>query len=508
MKKIEDLLNKIIQGDSVEILKQIPDESIDCMITSPPYFGLRHYLPKNHPDKKKEIGNEETPEEYVDRLMSVFTECKRVLKKSGTLWLNIGDTKEDKSFIGIPELLMFALKKESLYLRSKIIWFKPNAMPSSIKDAFTPKWEYIYFFTKSRKYWFDLNATREPHKQSSIERLKYPVAAFGGDPKNPMCKFGKGAKQGVNTIDLNHYLQNYPMGKNHGDVIRLSPKYLEGEGHTSRQGLNRQPDIVTIKAYKEYQQPIAKYLKKHILSKHKPILDECFGVYKWKHWTRSDFSGSSLPGVEDWFKLKEIIGFDDTFDDKIYEVEKTNIPIFQSGCNPGDFWNISTQGFRGAHYAVFPPALPERCIKAGCPSEVCKKCGKPRERIVETPHKGATHHGGKREGRGIDGNLDPEACVYMGKTIGWSDCGCGEGFVHGVVLDPFSGAGTTCVVAKQLGRNFIGIDINEEFCEMSRTRLRTVRFNEGMDKKDDIAKKIGLKNLEKIRGLDEYSIVF
>lgn len=270
-------------------------------------------------------------------------------------------------------------------------------------------------------------------------------------------------------------------GKNPGDVIRLSPKYEQPGGHSNRQGLNRELDIVTLKAYREYQKPIAEYLKNHILSKHKPLLDECFGEHKWRHWIRTDLSGASLPGVDDWQRLKEILGFDDTFDDNIYEIEKLNIPIFQSGSNPGDFWTITTQPFKDAHFAVFPEALCRTPIMAGCPLEVCVVCGKPRERISEKgdiiekrkPEKGMLAdlkndkfigNAGLRDGLELRENI----------TMGWSDCGCGKGFKPGIVLDPFAGSGTVGIVARKLLRDYILIDLKQDYVEMARKRLSKI----------------------------------
>jgi len=279
-----------------------------------------------------------------------------------------------------------------------------------------------------------------------------------------------------------HDHASHLSGKNPGDVIRLSPKYSEEGGHSNRQGLNREIDIVTLKAYQEYQKPIAEYLKKHIMSKHKSVLDECFGEHKWRHWVRTDLSGAALPGIGDWFKLKEILGFDNTFDDKIYEVEKLNIPVFQSGRNPGDFWSICTKPFHDSHFAVFSEQLVEKPIKAGCPLEICRVCGKPRERIVERNlvdtegwGKAKKNHQGNlqrsqsmiREGKGRAG-------TSIVKTIDWSDCGCNQGFKPGIVLDPFAGSGTVGLVARKLLRDYILIDLKEEYCDMARKRLSEI----------------------------------
>ncbi len=176
-------INKIYQGDSLEVLKTFPDESIDCVITSPPYWGLRDY------GVEGQLGLEKTPEEYVAKMVEVFQECKRVLKKEGTLWLNLGDSyagggrggdpkhkKGDnsaeataesykgipaKNLVGIPWRVAFALQADGWYLRQDIIWAKPNPMPESVTDRCTKSHEYIFLLTKSPKYYFDNEAIKE-----------------------------------------------------------------------------------------------------------------------------------------------------------------------------------------------------------------------------------------------------------------------------------------------------------------------------------------------------------
>lgn len=182
-------INKIILGDCREVLKTLPDNSIDCCVTSPPYFGLRDY---GHEDQ---IGLETTPESFVECMVAVFTEVKRVLKKEGTLWLNLGDsyasnTKgsggpsekqlsnsgsryeikkfnhgvKEKDLMGIPWLVAFALRKSGWYLRQDIIWHKPNPMPESVTDRCTKSHEYIFLLSKSAKYYYDADAIKEDAK--------------------------------------------------------------------------------------------------------------------------------------------------------------------------------------------------------------------------------------------------------------------------------------------------------------------------------------------------------
>lgn len=147
----EDIKNKVICGNSVDILSQFPQNSIDLVITSPPYYNLRNYHNKN------QIGSEKMPQDYIKNLVQVFKECKRVLKNTGSIWVNISDTYNSlKSLTGIPERFIIAMQDElGLIRRNNIIWYKPSCMPSSVKDRFTIDFEYFYFFTKSPDYYFE-----------------------------------------------------------------------------------------------------------------------------------------------------------------------------------------------------------------------------------------------------------------------------------------------------------------------------------------------------------------
>ena len=159
-------MDKIITGNAIEVLKELPDCSADCCITSPPYLGLRDY------GVSGQLGLENSVEAYINRLTDSFREVRRVLKNDGTLWLNIGDSYvssnseysncKRKDLIGAPWLLAFALRDDGWYLRQDIIWEKPNAMPESVKDRCTKSHEYIFLFSKQSKYYFDYEAIKEP----------------------------------------------------------------------------------------------------------------------------------------------------------------------------------------------------------------------------------------------------------------------------------------------------------------------------------------------------------
>ena len=188
--------NQIHCMDNREGLKMLDDNSIDCCITSPPYWGLRDY------GVEGQLGLESTPEEYVANLVEVFREVKRVLRDDGTLWLNLGDSYsgncsqasnngragfgnarerlvnrkgeglKPKDLVGIPWMVAFALRADGWYLRQDIIWHKPNCMPESVKDRCTKAHEYIFLLSKNRKYYYDYEAIKEPLSIATINDLK------------------------------------------------------------------------------------------------------------------------------------------------------------------------------------------------------------------------------------------------------------------------------------------------------------------------------------------------
>jgi site-specific DNA-methyltransferase (adenine-specific) len=279
----EQWVNSIIQGDATIVLRQLPSSSVNCIITSPPYYLQRDY------NTDTQVGNEDSPEEYIKNLQMIFSGCHRVLKENGTLWLNLGDKYHNGHLLGMPWRVALALKNDGWMLRSDIIWHKPNAMPSSVKNRPTTDHEYIFLFAKSSDYYYDIDSIREPHVTFT--------------PKSRM----KGGR--------NHF------GKKDG---------------TPEDGKN---------------------------------------------------AGNSNLHNGRW---------DQAFHPK--------------GRNRRTVWEIPLSKFRDAHFAVFPEKLVELCILAGCPT-------------------------------------------------------------NGIVLDPFAGSGTTAVVAQRLGRKYVGIEINSEYCEMARGRL-------------------------------------
>lgn len=470
-------------GDVLQKLKLLPDKCVRCICTSPPYLGLRDYLTAtwqggdsncDHSKSKNlakdlsgckpgqengyaakrterdvckkcgairidaQIGLEKTPELYIEKLVAVFRECRRVLTDDGTLWLNIGDsywggkgqsgdarpdiqaerlkngesiskvaqnigekgktsplqgkhsTIKPRDLIGIPWMLAFALRNDGWYLRSDIIWNKPSPMPESVRNRPTKSHEYIFLLTKSSKYYYDDIAIRQPLAESVLkDKRLYDENYTTGRPD-----------------------RNYPGQSSHG------------AGLLKRKSGN-------------------------IERKDRPGAPEDNG----KH-------------------------------------QMGSVPWEGMTANKKTVWTVSTKPFTGSHFAVFPEDLIVDPIKAGTSDHgQCSKCGKPWIRIVEKelkPTAKASYNtqrdhlddladdNDQGSNRVKDGHMPGYYNDYT--TTGWKPtCHCKDAVViPDVVLDPFSGAGTTALVAKKLHRNFIGIELNEMYVKkISIPRLKS-----------------------------------
>ena len=244
-------VNEILVGDALVRLKEMPDESVNCCVTSPPYWGLRDY------GSDGQIGIEKTPNEYVERMVEVFRQVSRVLRSDGTLWLNLGDSYatgagsarspggkcfgkqneavdsgafpmsqpnrmpipglKPKDLIGIPWRVAFALQAAGWWLRSDIIWAKPNCMPESVQDRPTRSHEYIFLLSKSERYYYDAAAIREKASYAgpnSPESIKTPYG-------QGFARRAKADKQRGHSMEREEQVAN---GRNKRDVWTVSPQ--------------------------------------------------------------------------------------------------------------------------------------------------------------------------------------------------------------------------------------------------------------------------------------------
>jgi site-specific DNA-methyltransferase (adenine-specific) len=200
-------INAIVHGDALAVLSTWPAEAIDCIVTSPPYWQQRDYRGNDC-----QVGREATPDAYIQRLTAIFGECRRVLKTTGTLWLVIGDKYERGAQLGLPWRVALALNNAGWILRADCIWHKPNAMPCSAKTRPTIDHEYVFFFTKSKDYYYDADAIREPHVTfSAASRMRGGRRHFGVRGGTPEA----GKNGGTNNLHDGRWDQAFhPLGRN------------------------------------------------------------------------------------------------------------------------------------------------------------------------------------------------------------------------------------------------------------------------------------------------------
>jgi DNA modification methylase len=456
-----------------------------------------------------QLGLEPHPSLFIEHMVEVCRSVKRVLKKGGSMYLNLGDTycsnwgagrktswmspkgeeegkgtheldtpisanwarkiaknKTEKNWLQpkqkllMPHRVAIALQDDGWVCRNDIVWAKPNAMPSSVKDRLNVTHEYVFHFVQARRYFYDLDAIREPHKQETLKwnQQHNVIGKKGYIPKKSI---------GLKTI-LNNKREGYqagwtdyhrnPKGKNPGDVIK-TPYAVQPRQklYVEKRDL---PPLETVKNY------LNMWRKKCGFT-----IDQVEQLLKSQaphHW----FNGESYPTKEDWWRIKQLLQFDDELDEQMTVVslkpaEKQDHP---KGKNPGDFWSITTRPFKGAHFAVYPLELCRKPILSSCPEWVCTQCGKTRERITKT--KLIRGSWGKQKKMIKNYPTEGRMGDSIHETVGWTDCGCNVGFNAGVVLDPMCGSGSTLVMAQRLGRQWLGIELNQEYVEIAKKRLR------------------------------------
>lgn len=217
--------NTLLAGDAAAVLSRLPASSVDCVITSPPYFQLRDY------GVKGQIGLEPTIDAWVSSLRRVFAQVARVLKPSGSLWLNLGDSYSQhpqlgapvKSLVCAPERLLLALTQDGWLCRNKVIWAKTNPMPVSVVDRLSNTYDVVYFLVRSRRYFFDLDAIREPHKSATL-RPRAPSVAPEKTWAGPLAS---ASNHGLARIK-SEGRAGHVLGKNPGDVWRIAASHYRG----------------------------------------------------------------------------------------------------------------------------------------------------------------------------------------------------------------------------------------------------------------------------------------
>jgi DNA modification methylase len=399
--------------------------------------------------KDQQLGIEETPDQFVENLVNVFREVRRVLKDDGTVWLNLGDSycgtghKKDsidplisggkarngqkfalnnkieglksKDLVGIPWKVAFALQADGWYLRQDIIWHKPNPMPESVKDRCTKSHEYIFLLSKNAHYYFDHESIKVESSQSTEIRNKNKFngafkGQFKGTPNEKRWQEGR-------PIDEPKFSIDGKSNKRSVWTVETNSKYKDDvQEREHRQGMSktRGEKLIVTRPKLPTQEEFVEFLKSktnvNTLSENTDIKRSTI-----EHWFRLDKSGFSYPSRDDWVKISNLINdktekYNDINSMMTYEEYHYDDIVEEDTKNKRSVWTVTTKPYKEAHFATYPHDLIIPCIKAGCPE-------------------------------------------------------------NGTVLDPFGGSGTTAQVAAQLNRNAILCELNPEYIKIANQRL-------------------------------------
>jgi DNA modification methylase len=414
---------RLYLGDVRSVLQRLPSKSVQTVVTSPPYWGLRDY------GVEGQLGSEPSPDCetwgkaqcgrcFVCNMVAVFREVRRVLRDDGTLWLNLGDSysaggwecrrvnklgngsmdpaerKRSDSYgiptgnlIGVPWRVALSLQKDGWVLRQDVIWHKPSPMPESVKNRCTKAHEYVFMFSKRMKYYYDVEAIKEKGLSPEMSEEKYAehlrTVSEQGEDFYQRITGRKGEDNG------------YKSGNRTG-------------GFTPPGGRNKRS---------VWSEPHERALLDYILREHPDVFAK-----------------------------------------------------YQLDCmNKGDVWKVASFGYPGAHFATFPGKLILPAILAGTSEKgCCTDCGTPYKRVTEEEKLTRERPNDYVKRTGEDGTGNSCANTVAGvrvTTVGWEKaCVCATGEVRPcVVLDPFIGSGTTACVCVEAGRSCWGIDLSEEY---------------------------------------------
>jgi DNA modification methylase len=475
----------LYQGHVLDVLPQLAAESVHCVVTSPPYWGLRKYdipdvdfpagefipmaglPPVAFAAWSGQLGLEPDPLMYTGHLVQVFREIRRVLRQDGTAWVNLGDTYctrggprvdyleksglpggkatlavaaaqarasggnglKPKDLIGLPWRVALALQADGWWLRSEVIWHKPNPMPSSVKDRPTPAHEQLFLLSRCARYFYDGTAIQEPAAACTTHDATGPgYAAPGQAPhtgSRPKRQHPTALSFGRPVAEPERPGQDYPQHRPERKQ-KVPGGWDTGTGahgafHREGRG---EPEYRAVK---------------------QRTVRPC-----------DDRGGGQGSGAMEY-------------------------PLYTR--NKRSVWTIPTHPFPEAHFATFPPALVTPCIKAGTSERgVCAACGAPWERVSEVAKDFASgsgrsgntiagKNGEKCQGGGDTGDIRKGPVTTTTTTGFRPSCACAAGVATAVVLDPFGGSGTVAAVARELGRRWISVELGAGYCEMHKDRL-------------------------------------
>lgn len=415
-----NLSTRYIVGDVLEVLRAMPDASVDLVMSSPPFLALRSYLPADHPDKAKEIGSEATPAEFIDTLLDVVEECRRVLTPFGSFVFELGDTYAGSGGAG------------------------GDYNDKGMRDG-QPK------FGGSKSRATDKRPNGRPAGASLMGR--YRVDEDGNSIQPDPSHGGAGwpldkSLTGIPTL----FTWSLAYGRNLLNPDRtIEPWRIRNVVAWCRPN-------PPVGALADKFRPATSYMTVATIARDRYFDGDAVRVPSSEN-THARLAagtevrerrGKSADRDGNWDTLEEMA---DTGPDR---------PLY-------DYWEIATQGYKGSHYATFPEELPRRVILSMCPERVCLECGEPSRRIVERESAGIGFRksGENRQDQPVS-TLSPDNATRS--TVGWTDCGH-NAWRPGIVLDPFAGSGTTLRMALGNGRSSIGIDLDSRNADLAAERV-------------------------------------
>lgn len=449
---------KIIRGDSLQIIRALPRESVNCVITSPPYWGLRDY------GRIAQIGLEATPGSYIKKIISIMDQIWHILRPDGTCWLNLGDSYagalnkkawefplKTKDLIGLPWRIAIALQERGWYLRSDIIWHKNNAKPESVKDRPTRAHEYIFLLAKNKNYYYDYQAVRVPSARKDQRPISnhQPRSNKGLPARQPNsgnlnCKArdlpsaqAYSGNLNFNAKDLpdpqpysGNLIQNYPhpISSHQPRSNKGLPARQQNSGNYNREDMNRETyaepsgfysnprsdRILPSRSNKglssnQLNSVTLNQKDQHFVTTRKSVSNEDLPDLQLNCDTLNQKVSTTLPTLPT-LNLEEKNNFEINEARKTHGI-KTGTFVTPSGflCNRRTVWTVPYKN-NPDHIAAFPEELIRPCVLAGCPK-------------------------------------------------------------GGLVLDPFCGSGTVGKVCLEEGRGFIGIELNPDYAALAQERL-------------------------------------
>lgn len=395
-------------GDVHKRLADLPDNSVDLIMTSPPFLTLRSYLPADHPDKGAEMGSEPTPAAFIDGLLDVVEELRRVLAPHGSICIELGDTFSGSGGAG-GDYNEGGLRDG----QAKFSGSAAKRAALGVGDEYRP----------SRAGRLD----GYPQSKSLClipESFRWALA-YGRNPFN-----GRTTPTWKVRNVIRWCRPNPPVGAL-GDKFRPATSEMVIACTTT----DRYFDLDAVR-----------------VMNHPERVAEGSSPYKSR-------IGASPKGVG-------------TDSDPDYRPNREDRQWNPAGAPPLDWWEIPTHGYPGSHYATFPPALCVRPILAMCPQRVCLTCGQPNRRIVDVERLTEKDDRRLKDTGRLNGHDHPPEVGWemQHTTLGWTDCGHGS-FRSGIVLDPFAGSGTTLAVATGHGRSAVGIDLDSRNADLARDRV-------------------------------------